>query len=218
MSRSFAGVQAPRLRRRERPAHRLSVFVCILIFSFVAEPTTKAEPGPANALPTEAATPLTMEEAAQLAGVDHPLLTGREAKIQAEDQQAIAASQLPDPQLSGGLKELPIDTSEAFSTRRDDFTEFTIGLSQDFPRAEKRRLQGARKQLDADADRASLDNEQRMVRRDASLAWLDVYEAEQSLKLAQRLADEAALQVQSLEKDYNNGKASQSDSLAGTGK
>jgi outer membrane protein TolC len=69
-------------------------------------------------------------------------------------------------------------------------------------------------QLDADADRAALDNEQRLVRRDASLAWLDVYEAEQSLKLAQRLVDEAALQVQSLEKDYSNGKASQAEWLA----
>jgi outer membrane protein, heavy metal efflux system len=155
-----------------------------------------------------------MEDAARLAAVDQPLLTERQAKIQAEDQQAIAASQLPDPQLSGGLKELPIDTSEAFSTRRDDFTEFTIGLSQDFPRAEKRRLQGARKQLDADADRAALDNEQRMVRRDASLAWLDVYEAEQGLRLTQRLTDEAVLQVRSLEKDYGNGKASQADWLA----
>jgi outer membrane protein TolC len=155
-----------------------------------------------------------MEEAARLAAVDQPLLTARQSKIQAEDQQAIVAAQLPDPQLSGGVKELPIDTPEAFSTRRDNFTEFTIGLSQDFPRAEKRRLQGARKQLDADADRATLDNEQRMVRRDASMAWLDVYEAEQSLKLAQRLVDEAALQVQSLEKDYSNGKVGQADWLA----
>ena len=214
MSRSFAGAQVPWLRCRERPARCCSGFAFILVFSLVAQQPTKAEPVPPTAVPTEGATPLTMEEAARLAGVDQPLLTGRQAKIQAEDQQAIAASQLPDPQLSGGLKELPVDTSEAFSTRRDDFTEFTIGLSQDFPRAEKRRLQGARKQLDADADRASLDNEQRMVRRDASLAWLDVYEAEQSLKLAQRLADEAALQVQSLEKDYNNGRASQADWLA----
>ncbi len=155
-----------------------------------------------------------MEEAARLAAVDQPLLTGRRARIRAEDQQAIAASQLPDPQLSGGLKELPVDTPEAFSTRRDNFTEFTIGLSQDFPRAEKRRLQGARKQLDADVDRKVLDNEQRLVRRDASLAWLDVYEAERSLKLAQGLVDEAALQVQSLEKDYGNGKVGQSDWLA----
>ncbi|MGB6308700.1 MAG: TolC family protein [Steroidobacteraceae bacterium] len=155
-----------------------------------------------------------MEEAERLAAVDQPLLSARQAKIQAEDQEAVAASQLPDPQLSGGLKELPIDTSEAFSTRRDDFTEFTIGLSQDFPRAEKRRLQGARKQLDADADRAALDNEQRMVRRDASLAWLDVYEAERGLQLVQRLVEEAGLQVQSQEKDYGNGKVSQADWLA----
>jgi len=167
MSRSFAGARAPWLRCRERPAHRWSVFAFILVFSLMAQQPTKADPVPPTAVPAEGATPLTMEEAARLAGVDQPLLTGRQAKIQAEDQQAIAASQLPDPQLSGGLKELPIDTSEAFSTRRDDFTEFTIGLSQDFPRAEKRRLQGARKQLDADADRAALDNEQRMVRRDA---------------------------------------------------
>jgi cobalt-zinc-cadmium efflux system outer membrane protein len=206
MSRSFEGARAPWLRRRERRAHGWSVVACISLFSFAAEQPTKAG--------ASATAPLTMEEAARLAAIDQPLLTERRAKIQAEDQQAIAAAQLPDPQLSGGLKELPIDTSEAFSTRRDDFTEFTIGLSQDLPRAEKRRLQGARKQLDADADRAALDNEQRMVRRDASLAWLDVYEAEQSLRLAQHLADEAILQVQALEKDYGNGKASQADWLA----
>jgi len=162
----------------------------------------------------QTALPLTMEEAARLSVIDQPLLSGREAKIQAEEQQAVAAAQLPDPKLSGGLKELPIDTPEAFSTSRDNFTEFTIGLSQEFPRSEKRRLEGARKQLDADSDRAALANEQRMVRRDASLAWLDVYESEQGLKLTQRLADEAALQVQSLEKDYRNGKASQADWFA----
>jgi cobalt-zinc-cadmium efflux system outer membrane protein len=208
MSRSYVGAQAPWLRCRTRRAHRGSLLACILLFSFAGEPLASAAANP------EAISPLTMEEAARLAMIDQPLLTGRQAKIQAEDQQAIAASQLPDPQLSGGLKELPIDTSEAFSTRRDNFTEFTIGLSQDFPRAEKRRLQGARKQLDADADRAALDNEERIVRRDASLSWLDVYEAQESLKLAQRLVDEAALQVQSLGNDYGNGKATQADWLA----
>jgi outer membrane protein, heavy metal efflux system len=173
-----------------------------------------ADARPPAAIAAEADTPLTMEEAARLSLIDQPLLTGRVAKIQAEEQQAVAAAQLPDPRLSGGLKELPIDTPEAFSVRRDNFTEFTIGLSQEFPRAAKRRLQGARKQLDADADRAALNNEQRMVRRDASLAWLDVYEAEQALKLTRRLADEAALQVRSLEKDYSNAKASQADWFA----
>jgi outer membrane protein, heavy metal efflux system len=222
MSRSFVGAWAPWLRcRRQRAALGLGfafVLMCILVVATAHAgsdpPNSLVYLNRADAVSTDTATPLTMEEAARLAAVDQPLLTGRQAKIQAEEQQAVAAAQLPDPQLSGGLKELPIDTPEAFSTRRDSFTEFTIGLSQEFPRAEKRRLQGARKQLDADADRAALDNERRMVRRDASLAWLDLYETAQGLKLSQRLADEAMLQVQSLEKDYSNGKASQADWFA----
>jgi cobalt-zinc-cadmium efflux system outer membrane protein len=222
MSRSFVGAFAPWPRCRQQRAASGSGFVFILMCIFeVATAQAGSDPpvplaylSHADAVSTDTATPLTMQEAARLAAVDQPLLTGRQAKIQVEEQQAIAAAQLPDPQLSGGLKELPIDTPEAFSTRRDNFTEFTIGLSQEFPRAEKRRLQGARKQLDADADRAALDNEKRMVRRDASLAWLDLYETEQGLKLSQRLADEAMLQVQSLEKDYSNGKASQADWFA----
>ena len=222
MSRSFVGVGAPWPRCRQQRAVCGSgfTFVLMCILAAVTSQAGAEPPAPlpyfnhADAVSTDTATPLTMEEAARLAAVDQPLLTGREAKIQAEEQQAVAAAQLPDPQLSGGLKELPVDTPEAFSTRRDNFTEFTIGLSQEFPRAEKRRLQGARKQLDADADRAALDNEQRMVRRDASLAWLDLYETEQGLKLTQRLAGEATLQVQALEKDYSNGKASQADWFA----
>ncbi len=162
----------------------------------------------------EAAPLLTMEEAARLALVDQPLLSAREATIEAKQQRAVSAVQLPDPKLSGGLKELPIDTPNAFSTRRDNFTEFTVGISQEFTRAEKRRLRGTRQSQGAEVDRSALDNDQRMVRRDASLAWLDVYEAEQAYRLTQRLIDEGALQVRAMEKDYTAGKASQADWLA----
>ena len=162
----------------------------------------------------ETASLLTLDEAVRLAMVDQPLLTSRQATIESEQQQAVAAAQLPDPKLSGGLKELPVDTPEAFSVRRDNFTEFTVGVSQEFTRAEKRRLKGARQWQGADADRAALQNDERAVRRDTSLAWLDVYEAERAYQLTQRLIDEAALQVRALEKDYTAGKASQADWLA----
>src|SRR5947209_1925322 len=157
--------------------------------------------------------PLTLQDATRLALLDQPILNGREASIEAARQQAVAAAQLPDPKLSGGLKELPMDTPEAFSLRRDNFTEFTVGISQEFTRAEKRHLRGARRSQGADVDRAALDNDARSVRRDASLAWLEVYEAEQAYRLTQRLIDESALQVRALEKDYAAGKASQADVL-----
>ena len=170
---------------------------------------------PVAALPsTDTAPLLTLQEASQLALVDQPLLIGREAKIEAEQQRAVAAGQLPDPKLSGGLKELPIDTPEAFSVRRDNFTEFTVGLSQEFTRAEKRRLKGSRQSQGADIDRAALESDKRAIRRDAALAWLDVYEAEQAYELTRRLIDEAGLQVRALEKDYTAGIASQADWLA----
>ncbi len=193
---------------------RIFVGTLLLIFSGAGAQASIDFPTAPVLAPAPVPVPLSMEEAARLAAIDQPLLTGREARIQAEEQQAVAAAQLPDPKLSGGIKELPINTAEAFSTRRDNFTEFSIGLSQDFPRAAKRRLESARKQLDADADRAGLDNEQRLVRRDSSLAWLEVYGAEQGFTFTQQLADEAMLQVQSLEKDYASGRASQADWLA----
>jgi outer membrane protein, heavy metal efflux system len=172
-------------------------------------------PHHASERPTDdARSALSLDEAARLSLVDQPILTGHEAVINANERQAIAAAQLPDPKLSGGLKDLPVDTGEAYSLRRDNFTEFTVGLSQELPRADKRRLKGERKQLDAETERAALENDRRAIRRDASLAWLDVYEAEQGLTLARQVTSEAALQVRSLEKDYGNGKASQADWLA----
>jgi len=106
-----------------RFALRTPVSCGVLLFGAVQAPPLAAaeQSGPPYASPVRADTddanrPLTMDEAARLSLVDQPLLTGREAKIQAEEHQAIAAAQLPDPQLSGGIKELPIDTSEAFST------------------------------------------------------------------------------------------------------
>jgi outer membrane protein, heavy metal efflux system len=192
---------------------------CSLLFVFLATSSRGAPPDTfldpphhaAERPPDDAIPVLSLDEAVRLSLLDQPILSGHEAVINASERQAIAAAQLPDPKLSGGLKDLPIDTGEAFSVRRDNFTEFTVGLSQDLPRAAKRRLKGERKQLDADTERAALNNDRRAIRRDASLAWLDVYEAEQGLTLAQKLTAEAALQVQSLEKDYGNGKASQAD-------
>src|SRR6267378_742463 len=192
---------------------------CSLLLVFIAMASQAASldaqlgaPHHAAERTTDDARPvLSLDEAVQLSLIDQPILTAREAVINANERQAIAAAQLPDPKLSGGLKELPVDTSEAFSVRRDNFTEFTVGLSQDLPRANKRRLKGERKRLEADTERAALDNDRRALCRDASLAWLDVYEAEQGLTLARQLTSEAALQVQSLEKDYGNGKASQAD-------
>ena len=113
-----------------------------------------------------------------------------------------------------GLQDLPIDTGDAFSLRRDNFTQLTVGLTQDFPRRNKRLLQGSRQLIGAERERIGLDNDRRLIERDTALAWWDVYEAEQGRALAHRLSDESALQVQSLGTQYRNGRVPQADWLA----
>lgn len=176
-----------------------------------------APPDPGHQHPFDvvgSGTPLSIEDAVQLALTDQPILRSREAAIDAEEQLAVSAAQLPDPKIMAGLKDLPVDRGEAFSVRDDNFTTFSVGLSQDFPRGDKRRLKGERKRLEAATDRIGLDNDRRTVSREAGLAWLDVYESEQALNLTQQLASESALQVQALESGYRSGRAAQADWLA----
>lgn len=196
----------------KRRAARRALAFCLLGGLIAAPASAAPSPNPLADAPADA--PLSLSEAMRLSLQAQPLLASREAMVEAQRQQAVAAAQLPDPRLSGGLKDLPIDTGEAGSFRRDNFTEFMVGVSQDFPRAEKRRLRGERRQLAAEAEHAALEDDRRSVQRDAALGWLEVYESEQSLQLSRALADEAALEVQSLQSRYTTAKASEADWLA----
>jgi outer membrane protein, heavy metal efflux system len=206
---------------------RRSIACALLILSF----SVQAQESPAAALDAQSSasvqgphphpagsqtgeTALSIREAVQLALSDQPILLNREALVAAEEQQAVSAAQLPDPKLSVGLKDLPFDRGEAFSVRDDSFTMFTVGVSQDLPRAEKRRLKGERKRLDAEMDHYGLLNDRKVIERDTALSWLDVYEAEQALSLTHQLAMEDGLQVQSMESGYRSGRNSQADWLA----
>jgi outer membrane protein, heavy metal efflux system len=180
----------------------------------VATPAQAQHPHPYQADSRSDQTPLSIQDAIQLALTDQPLLRSREAIIAAEEQQAISAAQLPDPKLTAGLKDLPFDRGEAFSVRHDSFTMFTVGVSQEFPRAEKRRLKSERKRLDAEMERYGLLNDRRVIGRDTALSWLDAFEAEQALSLTRQLAVETRLQVQAMESGYRNGRNSQADWLA----
>lgn len=182
----------------------------VLVFSLAA----RAEEPTAYAFSQPDGTRLSVQEAIQLALTDQPILLNREALVAAEEQQAVSAAQLPDPKLAVGLKDLPFDRGEAFSVRDDNFTMFTVGISQDFPRAAKRRLRSERKRLDAQMDRYGLLNDRKVIARDTALSWLDVYEAEQALKLTRELTAENDLQVRSMESGYRSGRNTQADLLA----
>jgi outer membrane protein TolC len=161
-----------------------------------------------------AAESLSLVEAAELALARQPLLEAQRLNVAAAEQSAIAASQLPDPKLKLGLRDYPITGSDAFSLTRDNFTMLTLGIAQDFPREAKRRLKGERGDAESARALAELEVLRRNIRRDAALAWLDLYQPIKSLELIQSLQKESALKLESLEIGLKAGDASLAQVLA----
>jgi outer membrane protein TolC len=155
--------------------------------------------------------PLDLSEAAQLAVQHQPLLTGLDAQARAAREAAVSSAQLPDPRLFGGIRDLPVTTQDAYSLSDDTDTQLVVGVSQDFPRAAKRRLRGEQRVREA----ARLDAQRRAtelsIRRDASLAWLDCWRNEASRKISIDTLDAAQLQAQAAAIALRSGSRTQSD-------
>jgi outer membrane protein TolC len=154
---------------------------------------------------------LDLDEAAALAIRQQPLLTSLDAQTRAAREALVASAQLPDPQLFGGVRDLPIDTQDAYSLRNDSDTQLVLGVRQEFPRAAKRKLRGQLRVLEADR----LADERRLaelsIRRDASVAWLDRWRAESAQHLAVQTLDAAQLQADAAAIDVRSGAATQAD-------
>jgi len=168
--------------------------------------------GPASA--DDSGVALELPEAESLAVAQQPLLEAQAAAVKAARENAVASAQLPDPKLTGGIASWPIDGPERYSLRRDDFTMVNVGVMQDFPRAEKRRLRGARGEHEAEMAEQMLTATRLTIKRDAALAWLDVWRPERALELTRASLYEAELQAHATEIAYSSGRAMQAEVLA----
>lgn len=168
----------------------------------------------APALAEESQAELGLNEAATLAVTAQPLIGSLDAQARASRESAVAASQLPDPQLKGGLVDFPIDTGDAYSFTRDSSTSFQAGVTQEFPRAEKRRLRGELLGRDATRFDAERQLTERSIRRDAALNWLEIWHYQQTLRLTQASLKEAEVQMQLVEIALRTSTATQAEYLS----
>ena len=161
-----------------------------------------------------AAEPLGLNEAVRLAASQAPIIQAREAAVESAQSTVIPAGQLPDPQLTFGIDSLPVTTSEAFSLTRDNFTERKIGVMQQFPRREKRRLRSERAQAAATRDQAMLTSETLSVRESVARAWIARETTERRLQLLQALEPRAQAQVAAATAALSSGRGSAADGIA----
>jgi len=157
---------------------------------------------------------LGFEQALQAAEQRSAQLVAQGSAAAAAREMAVAAGQRPDPMLTGGVQNLPIDGPDRFSLGRDFMTMRSIGLMQQYTRKDKLEARATRFEHEARLAEAGRDVALAALRTGAAAAWLSLYWNE---RLRERLVahrDEARLQIDAAEAAQRGGRGPQADVFA----
>lgn len=157
---------------------------------------------------------LGFEEAIRIAQSQAPQLKASAENIAASRSLQKAAGQLPDPKLSLGIENLPLEGNDRFSLTRDGMTMRRLGLMQEFPNQAKReaRVAAARGQVasaETQADIARLG-----VQRETAIAWIARASLEQQLARIDALFSENRLFEAAVRAQLAGGKAMATEIVA----
>jgi outer membrane protein TolC len=158
--------------------------------------------------------PLTLPEAQRLAVGRSRQLVAQDAAVTASREMAVAAGQLPDPVATLGVNNLPVNGPDQFSLTRDFMTMTSIGVMQEFTRAEKREARAERYAREADKFLAERDVSVAAVQRGTAMAWLDRYYAEAMQKVISEQRQQAQVEIEAAESAYRAGRGNLADILA----
>ena len=158
--------------------------------------------------------PLSFAETLRIAVDRSPQLESQRAMVDAAREMAGPAGELPDPKLKLGVENVPTNGADSWSLTRDFMTMTKIGVMQEFPREEKRKLRSQRVENDAQRGVVTLESTRLAVMRETATAWLTRWYAAEAERLIARQIDEAALAVTTAEAAYRAGRAPQGDLLS----
>lgn len=142
------------------------------------------------------------------------MLAAQDSAVTASREMAVAAAQLPDPTLSVGLQDLPVNGSARFSLTQDSFTMLNVGVMQEFTRGAKRQARAERFESEAEKTLAEKTAGVAAIRRDTALAWLDRFYAEAMQAVVSEQSRHARLEIEAAENEYRAGRGNLADLLA----
>jgi outer membrane protein TolC len=157
---------------------------------------------------------LTLQEAQRIALARSQQVSANDAAAQAARQMAAAAGQLPDPVLKLGVENVPVTGPDRLSLSRDFMTMRRVGVMQELPRADKRRLKVERVERDIQRIAAERSQVIATVQRETALAWIDRFYSQAMVELLSKQIAETQLQEQGAEIAYRSGRGSQADVFA----
>src|SRR6266853_1755492 len=186
------------------PGHFARPLACLCILGLaVAAPSARA-----------GTDPLPLAEALKIGEKISPRLAAQGAALAAATELVPRARELPDPKLRIGVDNLPVNGTDRLRYDADFMTMRKIGLMQDFPNAEKRKLRGERAALERDVESANLAAQRAALRREIALAWLELYFAQQARAPLVELVGEMQLQLDTVSAAIAAGRQNTADALA----
>ena len=163
---------------------------------------------------TSSTAPLTLAIAVQLAVSQSRLVEAGRLQASSARDMALAAGQLPDPVLKLGINNLPVSGDDRFSFGRDFMTMRSVGVMQEFIRADKRLARTLRFEKEAQSAEATRFLNTSNIQRSTALAWLDRHFQERMAGLLVQLENEARLQIDAAEDAYRGNRGSRGDIIA----
>ncbi len=141
-------------------------------------------------------------------------LVSQRAMADAAREMVVPAGELPDPKLRAGVENVPTQGADAWSLTRDFMTMSKVGLMQEFPGADKRRLKSQRAERDVERGVAVLEAATLAVQRDAATAWVARRFADLSERAIAAQVAEADLNATTVAAAYRSGKSPQGELIA----
>lgn len=128
-------------------------------------------------------TPLSFEKAINFAQKNDPWLTGSFHKQRSIETMSVAVNTLPDPKVSIGLANLPVN---GFDFEQEGMTQAKVGITQMFPRGDTLEIKSQQLKIKSEAfPFQRLDREAKVAVTVGNL-WLDAYLVQQSIALIQK--------------------------------
>ena len=166
------------------------------------------------AAPTFAGSPLTLEEAIALSLDRQPGLDAYSRMADAAEEAAVAAAQLPDPELVVAVRNMPVTGDGAFSFDSAMMTMKSVGIQRRQVRGQKRSAASAALAAEGAVSLAEQDLMARQIQREVMTAWASVLEAQERARVLDTLIEKLRGWSAALEANVATGGAEAADVIA----
>ena len=138
---------------------------------------------------------ITLEQALASAERYSAELSANQHQVNALENMASSATQLPDPKLKFGIENLPVGGSNARRFTREGMTMQRVGIMQDYLSSDKRQRKADTLSAEARKTAAGSETIRTRLQKETAQAWLDLALTEQAVSAAQVLVQESEKQL-----------------------